>query len=172
MSRQYQINRLHLGLAAGVVAALAVVGAVTGAAREHGSRLVGSGSRRLADLPGDAGARVVTGSHGYIRATALGEPPVGMAGEDARGIARANAIRFARQELISAIRALRLADGRTVDAAVRQHPGRLPDLRRVLDAARVTGVDLTGGCVQITMTVPMAGPDGLGAFLALLAASS
>jgi hypothetical protein len=112
-----------------------------------------------------AAADVVTGPGGYVRVSEIGHPPLGMSGARARTIARENASRRARERLLKAILALQLKNGRKLEQAIKERPDLRAGLRAVLGGATLTGAELAGDSVELTLTVRMEGVAGLAQYL-------
>ncbi len=110
-------------------------------------------------------ADIVTGPNGYVRVTEIGHPPLGMSGPRAKTIARDNARGRARERLLKAILALQLKDGRKLEQALRERPDLRAGLRTILNGASLSGAELAGGAVELTLTVRMDGDAGLARYL-------
>ncbi|MBM3268789.1 MAG: hypothetical protein FJZ01_14205 [Candidatus Sericytochromatia bacterium] len=115
--------------------------------------------------PDPAAAEVVAGPNGYVRVTEIGHPPLGMAGARAKAIARENARTRARERVLKAILALQLKSGKKLEQALRERPDHRAGLRAVLNRATLSGAELTGDAVELTLTVRMDGEGGLGRYL-------
>lgn len=144
-------------LSSGLMAVLALFGgqALAGEPATGGSEGLRAAAR----------AEIVTGKGGYVRVTETGHPPLGTGGPRAKSIARDNARARARERLIKVILAMRMPGGAKVEDHVRARMQFATTLRAIVDAAAISGSEMAGDVVEVTLTVRMDGEHGLADFL-------
>lgn len=106
------------------------------------------------------------GNRGYIEVSAVGWAPFGQDGVGMADSARKNAVTLARRHLLAALLTLpipgsplRIKDG------LPRHPEWAPRVRALIGAAAIDTRQLPNGSTEVTLTLRMAGPDGVRHFL-------
>jgi hypothetical protein len=107
----------------------------------------------------------VNWDRGYVRISAVGLPPFGSdpSVKDPES-ARANAVSTAQKRLLGVLLDLDVKGG-TLRERVAGHPDLKERLRQMVFAAGVTGRNYADGSVEVTLTMPVKGPNGLQGFL-------
>ncbi|MDB5099155.1 MAG: putative exported protein [Cyanobacteria bacterium RYN_339] len=98
---------------------------------------------------------------GYVKVSAVGLPPFGAVGVET---ARANAVSAAQKRLLSVLLDLDVKGGKVRDRLA-GHDELKTKLRGLVFAASVKGKNYADGSVEVTLTMPLNGPNGLQAFL-------
>jgi hypothetical protein len=98
---------------------------------------------------------------GYVKVSAVGLPPFGAAGMET---ARANAVAAAQKRLLGVLLDLDVKGGKLRDRLA-GHEDLQEKLRTLVFAAGVSGRNDADGSVEVTLTMPLKGPNGLQAFL-------
>jgi hypothetical protein len=103
----------------------------------------------------------VNWDRGYIKVSAVGLPPFGGAGEET---ARANAVAAAQKRLLAVVLELDVKGVHLRDKLA-GHEDLKDRLRTLVLEAGVKGKNYADGSVEVTLTMPLSGANGLQAFL-------
>jgi hypothetical protein len=132
---------------AALAAALLLIGAGAAVAATHKNQ----------DLPYGE----LNWDRGYVKVSAVGLPPFGAAGEET---ARANAVAAAQKRLLAVLLDIDVKGVKLRDKLAGQEELK-EKLRALVFAASVKGKNYADGSVEVTLTMPLNGPNGLQNFL-------
>lgn len=108
----------------------------------------------------------VNWDRGYVKISAVGLPPFDPAGgKPDPGMARSNAVSTAQKRLLGVVLELDLPKGGKVRDHLAGHDELKSRLRQLVYAATVDGKTYSDGAVEVTLTMPLKGANGLQGFL-------
>lgn len=111
----------------------------------------------------------VNWDRGYVKISAVGLPPFDPSGNAPdEETARANAVAAAQKRLLSVVLDLPVRRGGKVRDRLAGHEELKARLRKLVYAAAVDGKTYSDGAVEVTLTLPLKGANGLQAFIEAL----